>query len=201
MTDRKIRNAIVKLEDVVNDFQDDLSPDDQLFALGAIPHYTVLLETGGFEKSRRRVEWCRYNDRYGADSIRGFAAEVLAVGLWNRQEAETCFKFADGDKETEVGGCDVVAYNPRWSNDYTVQVKTTKNLDAELIPVWDSWMNYSTQNVNRFVIADIIHRKALYLDYLQFLRCAHNNMVIANQVQFVPRDKLLKTKNALILTQ
>jgi hypothetical protein len=201
MSGIRIKNAITKLEDIYNDNSSYLDACDSQFVCDAREHYVTLLEEGEFEKNRQRVEWSPFNDRYGADSIRGFAAEVLAVGLWNAQEAETRFKFGDADKDTEVGGCDVVAYNPRWNNDYTVQVKTTKNIDADLIPVWNDWMKYSTHKVNRFVIADVVHRKALYLDYLQFLRCVDRNVIFVNQVMMVKREKLLATKNAKLLTQ
>lgn len=201
MSNIQIRNAITKLQDVFNDVSHLLLHKDQEFVASAIEHYLNLLGVGAFDKDRSNTEWSPYNDRYGIQSIRGFTGEVLTIGLWNSQEADTQFKFGNGNQQTEVSGCDVVATNPKWNFDYVVQVKTVRSLESELIPVYDNYLKYNINDVNRFVLADIIHRKIIIVDYLSFLRCIEDNSKMINKYQFVPREDVLNTKHACMIKQ
>jgi len=112
------------------------------------------------------------NFRYGWQSIKGFAGEVLTIGLWNRCDPKshyrTFFTLGDATQETETSGGDLVANNNGWDNSYPIQVKTVESLNE--VTLYESWLGYNTQDVQRFVIVDPLRWQLIHLEYLQLLR-------------------------------
>jgi len=189
---RDVLDAITRLELVYEDVSPHLSNTDADFTCRAILHYKTLLADGGFDQSRLDVSWSEFNDRYGSMSIDGFTAEVLAVGIWNKHNKHTTFAFGDGQKNTEVSGCDVVVNNPNWNRSYVVQVKNVTSLNSTIIAK-SNWLKYSTFAVNRLVLVHTAQRKLLCMDYLKFLQYQHDN-------EFMHVDALVKLKNSRMLS-
>lgn len=121
------------------------------------------------------MEWSEVgNFRYGWLSIRGFAGEVLAAGLWNRDtwgmDSRTYFKLGDASQETEVSGGDLLACNDSWKRGYPVQVKTVDSLNHVIIH--SDWLGYNENDVQRFAIVDPVRQQMIYTSYIELLRTA-----------------------------
>ena len=191
--------AIIKLQDIIGDVDAYLTPADLTHSLGAIDHYTKLYNDGGFDQDRRSCQWSIYNDRYGADSILGFAGEVLAIGLWNKQQANTTFCFGSGERDDEKAGMDVVVSNPSWKRPFVAQVKLINDADGHQLRIRQRYIQYDPHKVHRFVLSDITHRKCIVVDYSKFQRKVYNALD-DKDVGFIQRDELMSIPHVVSLS-
>lgn len=177
MNNIKAGKEITNLQKIYRKFGQFIEEDDRAYIRDYI---SVALEMAGnnqFDETNadalRGMPWSEVgNFRYGWWSIRGFTGEVLTAGIWNRanwgSEYRTFFTLGDATQETETSGGDLVANNNAWNNSYPIQVKTVESLNE--VKIHESWLNYNTQDVQRFVIVDPVRQQMIHLEYLQLLR-------------------------------
>lgn len=171
MTQRKALNQIKRLEHMFETYQSFLSRADIEQCQKSLIIYKSAYDKGLFAPmfayELENMQWDnRVNIRYGYKSIMGFSGEVLAVGLWNMYNQQTHLHLGDGNKTEELNGRDVFVTNPKWLKTFPVQVKAVRKLE-KIYPHY-KWFIYSTSKLQRFVLADVVHKQALYVNYEQF---------------------------------
>ena len=132
---------------------------------------SLLIENDTLE-SQRHKRWDEFNVRYGKNSVKGFCKEVCVLVIWNESHKETKIRLrADGQNE-QRSGVDAVMTNPKWANDYVVQIKTmyrdnVKN--KKLFRLYHDSLAYDPEVVKRIIFVDSAKMQIYHFNYREFL--------------------------------
>ena len=104
---------------------------------------------GTFNDSNTKMEWCKYNIRYGRNSVIGFLGEIIAVGVLNQKSNVngTEYRLLTEDQATQTSGVDIQVRNKKWRYPYTAQVKVANLQSMKL--------NLNKTDANRLIVVDI----------------------------------------------
>lgn len=132
------------------------------------------------------------NIRYGAFSIRGFTAELVTLAVWNANNKNTRYTFPNkDDKQKQLAGWDLEAFNAQWNKTYPVEVKRVNDINAFEIR-HEQWFKYP--KLDRFVVCNVENMTIIQVSYGEFKEFCKDRIYTGTKEILQNKQRLLVIK-------
>jgi len=159
-----------KIRNLTEDYRQHFEIDELEYIEKYDEYVSLLIENNTLEEQRHK-RWDPFNVRYGKNSVKGFCREVCGLVIWNENHKETKMRLRADGQDEQRSGVDAVMTNPKWANDYVVQIKTMyrdNTKGKKLFRLYQESLAYDPDIVNRIMFVDSAKMQLYHFDYQEF---------------------------------